>query len=205
MAVDPSGTLKRARTLGWQAGVALLVALAALTGAACDSRRAVVQTDVPTYVADAVAFAFPEHACVSPAIAATTISNRLEAVPGNEWTVVSSEEALASRCATAGLDENGNAVVLIPITAPEVQEAVRGVADLLMDRCLGRDAAVGLLTSVLRRFGIAEASIQTNGPLAHPIGEGDAVRAHIAEGCFVYSGSGQAASGDPAYYLSGPN
>ncbi len=74
-----------------------------------------------------------------------------------------------------------------------------------MDRCLGREAAVGLLTSVLRRFGIADASIQTNGPLAHPIGEGDAVRAHIAKGCFVYSGSGQGARGEPAYYLSGPN
>lgn len=87
---------------------------------------------------------------------------------------------------------------------PEVAEAMQGVAEKLMTDCLGQGEASELISTTLRTLGVSDFSVRTDGPLAYPSGQGEAVRSHIAAGCFVYSGAGQGGDGGLVQYISGP-
>ncbi len=87
---------------------------------------------------------------------------------------------------------------------PEVAEAMHDVAERLMGTCLNQDQATDLITTTLSSLGVSDFSVRTDGPLVHPIGQGDVVRNHISAGCFVYSGAGQDAGGRFVQYISGP-
>lgn len=87
---------------------------------------------------------------------------------------------------------------------PRLVEAMQGVADQMMARCLDKAQATELITSTLKDLGETGWSIRTDGPLAYPIGKGDEVAKHIAAGCFVYSSSGGDDVGRPVIFISGP-
>lgn len=103
----------------------------------------------------------------------------------------------------AGLLTSKKAVLLVPIARPEVASAIQSVADELLHRCLGKDAAIELLSSVLRANNVNEFSISTDGPVAYPMGQDAAVATHLVAGCYIYSGSSRDGDGRPVYYISG--
>jgi hypothetical protein len=84
--------------------------------------------------------------------------------------------------------------------------AMDELAATLMERCHRRDEAIALMASELDRLGVGNWSIRTDGPLAVPVGQQDAVREHIAAGCYVYSGNQASKSGDGGrvFFLAGP-
>lgn len=180
------------------AGLCVLAAVAVLGKPPSD------EGGVPQRVADAIAEALPEDVCMSASDAAAAISARLDVLAGNDWSIVITEPARANRCVMAGFSISQKSVVLIPVAPPELRSAVKGIADELMGSCHDETAAAALFLSAFDRSGVTNAKVRTDGPRAYPIGHEQQVKAYIAAGCFVYTGSGQGPDGELIYYLSGP-
>ena len=153
---------------------------------------------------NAVGLVLGSGGCVTANDAAGRILAQLDARGYQDWAIERGNSAQPGGCVAAGLVASERLVVLIPVDRPEVVEAINGVAQELMSRCLGKEQATQLISSVLTGLGATNWGIRTDGPLAYPIGQEKAVRSHINAGCFVYSGSGHGSDGQPVYYLSGP-
>ncbi len=104
----------------------------------------------------------------------------------------------------AALDSAHEQVILLPVEAPAVVDAIGAVRDRLMSECLTEVEARALVGSVLDGLGVSQWSIRTDGPFGVPLGQEDAVRAHLAGGCTVWSGSGHDDGGTLVIYLTPP-
>lgn len=94
----------------------------------------------------------------------------------------------------------------ITALSPEAHDVAKLVASQLGAGCLNKEQATALISSALADAGATSSfTVRTDGPLAHPIGEGDVVRQHIAKGCYVYSGTGLDGAGYRVFYSSGPD
>jgi hypothetical protein len=140
--------------------------------------------------------------CVTSATATRELNYSLHEAGFDEWQVTSRAEE--SDCVAGGLDPSTSTIILFTVQGPGVTEAMNGVRADLMDRCLGRTEAIEYISSVLQSAGVEDFEVRTDGPFAFPLADQDAVRAHVADGCYVYSLSGHSAGGTPTYYLSGP-
>lgn len=85
----------------------------------------------------------------------------------------------------------------------DVAKAMDRVGLELMRRCLGRNEASALISSTLNDLGVTGWSIGNDGRVLAPIGQEDAVLTHIADGCFVYSGSQSQPDGGRVFYITG--
>lgn len=72
-----------------------------------------------------------------------------------------------------------------------------------MERCLSKDEAAAFLESRLRSLGESGFEVRSDGPLAAPVDQKDAVLHHVDAGCWVYSTSGRTGDGAAVYYISG--
>jgi len=99
------------------------------------------------------------------------------------------------------VEDQGTASGAYPTASPTAS-VMDGVREELMSGCFSEQEARELIASSLTSIGVTGWEIRTDGPLAYPTGEEDAVRNHIAAGCFVYSGSGRGPNG-PTFYISG--
>lgn len=196
----------RSRLLRTMRLLLVVVGLAGLSivGTAAIVGRLTADGEIPAHVANAIAEVLPDDACVPATDAASQLSSRLAAMPDNQWSVITTDAAKLSPCVMAGVSPTQASVVLIPVAPPEVREAMGDVVDELMERCLDRSEAIALVEAVLDRFHVSNASVRTDGPRAFPIDREREVKAHIAAGCFVYSGSGRGPNGELVYYLTGP-
>jgi hypothetical protein len=141
--------------------------------------------------------------CVSPSEATEKISRILDFLGYSEWAIHSGSGVTADGCVGAGLVTSKKEVLLVPIARPELASALQGVEDEFFHRCQGREAAIELLSSVLRANHVNEFSISTDGPTRWPMGQEQAVATHLAAGCYIYSGSSRDGDGRPVYYISG--
>lgn len=141
--------------------------------------------------------------CVDIAEARTTIRGRLDALGFSNWVIETRDGAENSRCVTAAPAGDSHAVYLIPSMGGDVAKAMDRVAAELMRQCLRRDDAIAFVAAALNRAGATNWRIATDGPLMTPIGQEDAVHKHIADGCFVYSGSQSQSDGSRVFYLAG--
>lgn len=139
--------------------------------------------------------------CTTPDQAESSLSRELEANGYVEWTVES--RASSGDCVTAGVIESSRTIVLLPVDGPNVASTMDGVASELRRDCLNEAAARTLAGQALSGAGVLNFEIRTDGPLAYPSGEADAVMQHLDDGCFVYTGSGRSAEGTPVYYIYG--
>ena len=87
---------------------------------------------------------------------------------------------------------------------PDVTRAMAGVRERTMSECLDKEEAKQLIGAALGKAGVTDWSIRTDGPVAHPIGEGETMRQHLAAGCYVYSAVSWDGNGRPVVYLAGP-
>ena len=185
--------------------VVLLVAAALTIGATVAvAGVSLFDDETPPSLQGAIDDIFRGGRCVTGAEATLRISDDLAALGYNDWVIESRPGAEPDRCVVAGFVPTRKQVVLLPASGPTVAAAMQGVAATLMSECLNKDEATALVTSVLSGVGETDFTISTDGPLAYPSGQGDAVRSHIASGCFVYSAMGWDADGRPVYYISGP-
>lgn len=152
----------------------------------------------------AVELVFSQGRCVTASDAVDGIRARIDALGYDDWAIESGEGVQTNGCVSAGFNTSQKTILLIPAGGPQVAEAMQRVAEELRSRCLGKAQATELVSSVLTGLGVTDWSIRTDGPLAYPIGQREAVQSHIDSGCFVYSGSGHGPGGQSTYYISGP-
>ena len=81
--------------------------------------------------------------------------------------------------------------------SPNVTDTMHGVQADLMNRCLDKDQAIQYVSSVLDAAGVTRFNVLTDGPFGFPLGQREEVEQHVADGCYVYSGSGHDAEGSP--------
>lgn len=92
----------------------------------------------------------------------------------------------------------------VPIEAPAIVDAMGEVEDRLLSECLTEGEARAFVGSVMDGLGITGWSVRIDGPVAFLVGQEDAIRAHMAAGCAVYSGSGHDDEGALVIYLTPP-
>lgn len=159
--------------------------------------------ETPAPLQQAVDDLFSGGRCVTGTEATQTLSADLATLGYGDWAIESRPGAQPDRCVAAGFVATQKRIVLVPVSGPTVAAAMEGVAATLMNECLGKDQATELISSVLTGIGQTSFTVSTDGPLAYPEGQEEAVRAHIASGCFVYSATGWGPNGQPIYYISG--
>jgi hypothetical protein len=142
--------------------------------------------------------------CVTQREASTKIGQDLEALGYDEWVIESRPGAVQGACVAAGLVPDLKRVVLVPASGPTVSEALENIRSAMMSECFDEEEATDLIRSTLSGLGQADVTILTDGPLAVPNGQEEAVRTHVASGCYVYSGMGWDANGQPMYFVNGP-
>ena len=160
---------------------------------------------VPDALQSAINTAFARQRCVQADEATSLIQDRLSRLGLSEWTVEARPGATGTRCVIAALDPTHESVVLLPVEAPDVVDAMQAARDRLMSECLSEDEARAFVGSLLDGLGVTGWSVVTDGGVAFPMGdEGDAVRAHLAAGCTVWSTTGHDDSGALIVYLTPP-
>jgi len=182
-----AGSHRRPARRRWAAAVVLAAAIVMIaTGAT--AYVLTKDSPVPDALQSAINTAFAGQRCVQADEATSLIQDRLSGLGLSEWTVEARPGATGTRCVIAGLDPTHEVVVLLPVEAPDVVDAMRTAGDRLMSECLSEDEARAFVGSLLDGLGVTGWSITTDGPVALPAGdEGDAVRAHLAAGCTVWS------------------
>lgn len=185
--------------------IVILAAAALLTAASAVTASRFLFPDEPQPALEAaLAEVFAETGCLTARDARTAIRARLGALGLTDWQIESRPGAEEGPCVYAGYLTPQHLVLLFPYVGRDVVEAIGAVGDEMLERCMGRDEAFDLLSSVLASLGIRNFSIRTDGPQAAPIGKTEEYRQRIAAGCYLYSGSGSDAEGRPVYYLWGP-
>jgi hypothetical protein len=159
--------------------------------------------ETPAPLQQAIDAIFAEGRCVTGTEATEAIDARLTALGYADWRIESRPSVQPDGCVAAGFVATEKRIVLLPASGPTVAEALEGAAAALMNECLGKEEAIEFISSVLTGLGQSDFTISTDGPLAYPEGQEEAVRTHIASGCFVYSAMGWDAEGRPVYYISG--
>ena len=141
--------------------------------------------------------------CVTSEVAIADLTKSLQDSGFTSWHVKS--EAHAGDCVAGGLDPAASTVILFAVQSPDVTNITHGLQTDLMSRCLDKDQAIQYVSSVLGAAGVTRFSVLTDGPFSFPLGQEKEVEQHVADGCYVYSGSGHDAEGSPTYFLSGNN
>jgi hypothetical protein len=157
----------------------------------------------PPHLAEAVNQVFTEGRCISAAEADETIRVRLHDLGYAEWEIKWGPGVQSKSCVGAAVDTVAGRIVLIRGLRPEVKEALMLVADELLNLCLGKEEAAGLITSALTGLGETGWQLRTDGPIGGPLDRLDEVERHVDAGCFIYSGTGLTADGGRVYYIGG--
>lgn len=198
-----TGSHRRPTRRRWVVGAAMAAAILMIaTGA-----TAIVLTNdssVPDGLQAAIRSVFAERRCVGADEATGLMQDELSGLGLSEWTVAARPGASGTRCVIAALDSGHEQVVLLPVEAPAVVDAMGAIGDRLMSECLNEDEARAFVGSAMDGLGVTGWSIRTDGPVGFPIGEEDAVRSHLAAGCTVWSASGHDEGGALVIYLTPP-
>ncbi len=176
---------KRRRT------VIILLAAALLLGTSAVAAQRFLFPDVPQPALEAaLAEVFAQSDCMMASDATDAIRARMDALGYVDWAIESRPGVADARCVAAGVMSSLHAVLLLPAPGRDVLEALDGVANELMLRCLGRSEAIELVSSVLISLGVSDFSVRADpwGPQVAPLDQIDAYRAHVEAGCFVYGG-----------------
>jgi hypothetical protein len=183
----------------------LLVAAALVVGTTVAVAGVRAFTDeTPPPLQRAIADLFGGGRCVTGIEASVSIKAELAALGYEDWVVEARPGAGPEDCVAAGFVASMRKVVLVPVSGPTVAKALEGIEGTLMRECYDKDQATEFINSTLAGLGETNFSITTEGPFAYPLGQHEEVTAHIAAGCYVYSGMGWDADGRPMYIIHGP-
>ncbi len=171
--------------------IVILLAAALVLGTSAVTAQRFLFPDVPQPALEAaIAEIFAQGDCITASEATDAIRARMDALGYADWAIESRPGVADARCVAAGVMTSTHAVLLFPAPGRDVLEALDGVAKELMLRCLGRNDAIELVSSVLTSLGVSGFSVRADpwGPQSAPIDQYDAYLAHVDAGCFVYAG-----------------
>jgi hypothetical protein len=187
--------------------VPLLAAAALLIGAGVVGAQVTLHPDNPEPELEAaLGRAWAGVACMSPEDARRAVQAALNELGKADWTIANRPGVGGGTgCTFPGVIAPLHEVALFPGAGAELSAAIETLAQELLDTCLKRSDAMALLSSVLVAHGVTEFDISADpwGPQGGPMDQIEAYEAHVADGCFVYVGSGGNAEGKPQYYLWG--
>lgn len=175
----------------------------AFSRAGAEPRPWVTDPTPPADLKAAIAAVFAGHPCVTGTQAEEGIEARLLELGYREWSVVSGAGVRPDTCVTLTIDTVRKRVVLIMAVRPEVKEAVTAVAARLLAECLTKEQAADAVTAALRDVGEVGWDLRTDGPIGGPLDQQEQIKQHVANGCFIYSGTGWSADGQRRYFIAG--
>ena len=185
----------------WVIVAAFAAALLVVATGATAAHMVSKDSAVPDGLQGAINTVFAGHRCVQAEDATSLIQDRLSALGLAEWTVDARPGASGGRCVIAALDPGHAQVILLPVEAPTVVDAMHAIEARLMSDCMTEDEARAFVDSTMDSLGVGAWSIRTDGPMAFPTGQEKVVQAHMSAGCTVWSGSGHDDAGALVIYL----
>ena len=196
------GKVARARgTLLTAAAFVAIGALYVLRYGGTPARPA--DAELAEQVRTVIATTLATRSCTSPEVAVPEMQSALQTAGFGDWSVRAGNAVRTAHCVTASIHEDTREVVLIPALQPEVRAAMDALTEQLYRECMGREAAVELVTTTLLGVGEVGYEIRTNGPVTAPVERRDEVFAHVEAGCWIYAGSGWTSEGTRLFYVSG--
>lgn len=141
--------------------------------------------------------------CFAAKDAEFAVRSRLDELGLEDWTVVLGTGAHEDACVSFSLDTAGRRVALIWALSPKVREGLEQLRDDLLNECLSRDEAADRVRAILRKAGEVEWELRMGGRVNAPSDRIEEARAHIAAGCWIYSGTGWTADGTRLFWIGG--
>jgi len=189
----------------WRRLAVLVVVAAALTVFAkvASHQQAVADRGVPPALQAAINEVLDGHRCTTPHNAENALRVRLSGSDYASWTITRRDGLRSDGCVSAGIDIARHALILIPVSRPEVREALQEVRRDLLLTCFQREAAVGYVQTILRGLGEPQPDIRTDGPVTVPVDGADEANRYVKGGCYIYSGILWNEVGEPVYLLGG--
>jgi len=164
----------------------LLMVATAATAAHVISKGAAV----PDSLQNAVRTVFDGRGCVQADQATALLQDQLSTLDLTGWTIEARPGASGSRCVMGAILASQAQVILLPVEAPTVVDAMHAIEARLMADCMTEDEARAFVDSTMDGLGVTAWSIRTDGPIVFRNGQQEAVESHIASGCTVWGGSG---------------
>ncbi|HSK47434.1 MAG TPA: hypothetical protein VLA05_05450 [Coriobacteriia bacterium] len=196
----------RSTSLASVATAALIVVAAiawALLRPTSMTQRPSSEETPPSAVTTAAEEVYAGDKCLSFAEAEQRMQAALRQVGSSDWQVRSELDARRNSCTTFSIDRGSMLVRILPALHPDARETLDALREELYVECLSREAAITRLDERLRAAGQDNFEIRTDGPVGAPRERFDEVMRHVERGCFIYSGPGWTADGQPLFFLAG--
>lgn len=145
----------------------------------------------------------PDGECFTAKDAEPAMRSRLDDLGREDWTVVRGTGADGDACVSFSLDTAGRRVALIWALSPRVRNKLEQLRDELLDDCLTRDEAADRVRAILHEAGEVGWELRMGGRVNAPSERIEEARAHIAAGCWIYSGTGWTAEGTRLFWIGG--
>jgi len=145
---------------------------------------------------------FSEDRCVTPTDAEDQINSILAELGHAEWSVAFGTGAADTECVGAGIDTETRRVLLVMALSPEVREGLDAVREQSYRECRTQEDAAALVESVLIEAGLEDWRVES-GSLSVPTDRAEEIERHVANGCWVYSGTGWRADGTRIFWIAG--
>lgn len=194
---------------GWLAKAGAAAAVVAVVGFA--SRTATVPSN-DAWVGDPLAPAALEAAlnkgfagddCVPASSARERISRLLRGLDLAAWRIEAAPGSDSARCVGPAMDTVQQRVLLLPTMPAELRAELDSLGEALREECLSEEGADSRLRSVLTEAGELDFVIRHDGPVGAPLDAVEEAEAHVAAGCWVYSGTGFDDDGRRVFFLAG--
>jgi hypothetical protein len=157
----------------------------------------------PANLAAALAEVLAEEECLPPDRAEAAIRASLVELGLTGWDVTPAPGARDASCVSAWIDTVGQEIHLSMALHPDVKTGLEDVADQLLRECRTKDEAADLVRSVLIGAGEDGWELRTDGGIAGPSDRKEEIRQHVADGCWIYAGTGWTADGTRLYWIGG--
>ena len=158
----PRGYLPRGGAFPRAPVVILAAALSVGIGSIAGARMTDPDPGVPEDLRNAIVGLFEEGACVRTADAIAAIRESLMRLDHGDW-AIAVHGAGDDACASVGFDATERTVVVIPAQAPPLREALQGIAEAALDRCLTKAELTEMVSSALKASGVPEWTVRSDG------------------------------------------
>lgn len=145
---------------------------------------------------------FMDDRCVTPVDAEQQINSILAELGYADWGVAFGTGAADTECVGAGIDAETRHVLLVMALSPEVREGLDAVREQLYRECRTQEEAAALVESALVEAGMEDWRIES-GSISVPNDRVEEIEHHVANGCWVYSGTGWRADGTRIFWIAG--
>ena len=145
---------------------------------------------------------FSADECVPPNVASEQIGSILSELGHSDWTIVPGPGAVDATCVAPAIFAEPRQVTLLTALSPEVRYGLANLREELLQECRTKQEVTTLVESVLRDGGLDRWERRT-GRISGPSDRMEEIEAHVADGCWIYSGMGWTAEGVLIIWIGG--